>query len=57
MSEIAKDPVFRSQYECGVKEDPQVQAALNGEASPVNFKPMPQPAQTQSGFGQMVKLR
>lgn len=57
MSEITKDPVFRSQYECGVKEDPQVQAALNGEAAPVNFKPMPQPAQTQSGFGQMVKLR
>lgn len=57
MSDLAKDPVFRAQYERGVQEDAQVQAALNGEAPPANVKQMPQPAGTQSAFGPMVKLR
>ncbi len=31
---LSKDPIFRSQYECGVKEDPQFEAALSGSPQP-----------------------
>ena len=56
---VAPNP-FRDQYAGGLKEDADVQAALNGEPMPeVNFNPAPQPvsAAPSQQFGPMVKLR
>lgn len=53
-----QDPNWRNQYAGGLKPDPDVEAALSGQASEVSFRPTPIPLyQAPSQFGAFVKLR
>jgi hypothetical protein len=61
MEEIGRDPAFRSQYEGGVAEDPQVEEALGGPHAPrlqIRLAPATQPLSTDRFMTEMpVRLR
>jgi hypothetical protein len=65
MSEIAKDPIFRAQYEHGAQESDDVSRLLSGiePGSPDSVQTQPAPRQAQpvrsapETFGPMVRLR
>lgn len=46
MDEPSRDPLFRNQYECGVVEVPEFEAALQGSLAPrISIPPVTQPLQ------------
>jgi hypothetical protein len=55
---IGRDPAFREQYAGGVKDDPQVEAALAGSNTPsLSLPPATLPIGVPMQWGQAVKLR
>lgn len=57
MDDIGRDPNFRSQYDCGVTEDPEFEAAISGSPQPRLTLPAVTQPLAQQSIQPFVRLR